>query len=335
MQQQPQQVDNINNDIVGGNEDEEEPQQPPERALPEEGVARGDDDDDGDDDDQAADVPPNGNVLDQLLGLPTISGMDDPRRMDISRQERQWALAIKNAIAQHPEIDNVSDFMCAQLALIEEDNVERALERAQTLQYFREEYKVVDNLEAGRHFLRAIVNIFPRHYLSIDYHAQTHSYVFIYDVTKFDLSVYGSTEKVRSWFCGSYFFLHAWNPDLYAVRKGITMLVECEGYSFSKVIGMDFKTHQKIWDELSGVYPQRFDQVKHFHTGVLFNVMASMVRRMLPVNMRSRFHVGCDFGARLDTLYLVPNEEEASQRFIARMEDSLVRRYANEKMFKL
>jgi len=50
-------------------------------------------------------------------------------RMVITSEERRNALAIKEAIASRSDIYSVSDFMCAQLAIMERTNTEAALDR--------------------------------------------------------------------------------------------------------------------------------------------------------------------------------------------------------------
>jgi len=95
------------------------------------------------------------------LSPPRVLGPSDPGRMEISAEERQRALDIRSAIANAAEIDPVSDFMCAQLALIDGDNIIKALERVLHLQYFREEYGILDTAEDGRRHLMRLVDLFP------------------------------------------------------------------------------------------------------------------------------------------------------------------------------
>ena len=51
--------------------------------------------------------------------------------------------------------------------------------------------------------------------------------------------------------------------------------------------------------------------------------------------MRDRFKTGMRYEGRLDSVFLVPTPEAATQRLLKVMQDNLKRRYENEKMFSL
>ncbi|CAB9529756.1 hypothetical protein (Partial), partial [Seminavis robusta] len=71
----------------------------------------------------------------------------DPRRMELTPLELVQSLEIKAAIHLSPEMDQIKDFDCAQLAIVDGDNRAKALERVQHFQIFREEYELKDTLE--------------------------------------------------------------------------------------------------------------------------------------------------------------------------------------------
>jgi hypothetical protein len=88
-----------------------------------------------------------------------------------------------------------------------------------------------------------------------------------------------------------------------------------------------------VWHELAAVYPFRLNKLKYFNSGSAWNVAISMVKPFLPKELS--VEVGCQFEAGLDTLYFVPSLQEASFRLLGRVEDTLRRRYANERTFRL
>ena len=98
-------------------------------------------------------------------------GMDpmDPSRMVLTPEERQWALSIKAAIVGDPEVDNLSDFEYAQLALMDHGDVEAAVERARHMQTFKHEYGITDTLEQSRQLLPKLVKLLPGMPLSLSY----------------------------------------------------------------------------------------------------------------------------------------------------------------------
>ena len=49
----------------------------------------------------------------------------DVSRITLTEEETRWAKAIKTAIEEDPEVDNLNDFLYAQIALIDKDDIER------------------------------------------------------------------------------------------------------------------------------------------------------------------------------------------------------------------
>jgi len=151
-------------------------------------------------------------------------------RMHLTKEERLWAIDIKDVIEAEAELDNLSDFMYAQLALIERDNVEAALERAFTMQAFREEYKITDTFQDGRLFLKNLVDLFPGVYMSLSYNQRDGNYVMAIDLAKFDMQGIATPEGVATWLGGGYYFFHCCCPDFESIRRGWCALFETEGY---------------------------------------------------------------------------------------------------------
>jgi hypothetical protein len=96
----------------------------------------------------------------------------------------------------------------------------------------------------------------------------------------------------------------------------------------------DFKVIQNLFSQLLRFYPCSAE-VRHYHTGVAYNVFVSMLRACLPEKNRNSLVTGCTFDGRLDTFYLVPDVATANQRFLARLKETLRCRYLNEKVFSL
>ena len=103
--------------------------------------------------------------------------LDDPARMELTRQEHQWALAVKEAIKQDEDLEPISDFWCAQLAIKDEGNVAAALDRAHHLQGFRQEYGIKETTESGLHVMTNFVKLLPGFHLALSYCADTDNYV--------------------------------------------------------------------------------------------------------------------------------------------------------------
>lgn len=255
----------------------------------------------------------------------------NPRRMIITYEERELALDIKEAIKADPEISNLSDFMYAHLALVVKDNVAEALRRAEQLQGFREEYGILDNAKEGNACFKKFVQQHPRQLLNFSFNSGR--YILIHDMVEFDSTCIKTHDQMQIFMTGSYYLLQALVPDLEAIRRGPMALVECEGFSFSKK--KSFKVFETMFSELMSVYPT-WGEIKHFNSPVFFNIMASMLRRFLPLEMKDKFHTGCQFeGGRLDTVYLMPTADIATDRIRIALAEALRIRYLSQTTFSL
>lgn len=96
----------------------------------------------------------------------------------------------------------------------------------------------------------------------------------------------------------------------------------------------DFKLIKNHFSQLLSVYPF-CGELKHYHTGVAYNLLVSMLRPLLPERLRKSLTTGMFFDGRLDTYYLVPDVATATQRILARLTETLRRRCENEKAFSL
>ncbi|CAB9515159.1 expressed unknown protein [Seminavis robusta] len=250
-------------------------------------------------------------------------GPHDANRMMLSDQERQWSIAIKEAIQEDPELAPISDFNCAQLGLIEKDNIEGALERARQMQAFREEYRIADDEESGVKAVADWMELFPGMVLSVSYSRLEGVYVLVLDDTKFYARNLDDNPKgVPIWFCGNYYVYQAILPDFQSIRKGLIFCVEAGGFDWKVNFGLT--VFRRFWTELAAYYPYHFKEIKVFHGGMFVNMMVSMVRQVVPKRIHEKFQLGTVSGlGRLDQLYLVPNLEAANQRTLRRVQECL------------
>jgi hypothetical protein len=258
----------------------------------------------------------------------------DPRRMELSQQERDLAIKIKNAIARTKDMEQVSDFMCAQLALIDGDNAEVTLCRVHHLQCLKEEYRILDTLQDGKRFLVEYIDLFPNLFLCLSYCKESGQYILIGDNTKVDSSRLNSEERIHSCMGGAYYMCQMLCPDFEAIRCGTSLVFENEGYVWKSDMKL-LKELKRLWTEVLSEYPLAVRRIKYFHTGMAMNILVAMAKSMLPESLRRNVETGCSAGCRLDTLYLVPTLEAANQRLLSRMAETLQRRYDNEHVFRL
>ncbi|CAB9505685.1 expressed unknown protein [Seminavis robusta] len=335
--QEPNQVQADDNEAARRNEEEAvaENQGAPVQPAPEGGNNDDDEasidslddyDDEDDDEDEEAPIP----------AVIQSHSPDGPERMALTEQERTWALAIKQACLDDPDLDPRNDFFYAQLALVDHGNVASAVERAQQMQYFRQEYGLVEeNAEMAARTCREFVKMLPKFWLNFSYNSRDGNYVLAVDCTHFYVrKIKESQGTINTWMRATYLMCQAECPDLKAIRQGVIILAETDGFDWKTNFGLE--VFKKFWVELCAVYPYKHSQIKNFHTGVLYNLLLSMTRRFVPKEIHERFQMGClcELG-RLDALYLNPTVEAANEKLLAFTDHTLRRRYANEAAFTL
>ncbi|CAB9512231.1 expressed unknown protein [Seminavis robusta] len=278
-------------------------------------------------DDDCSDFP--------LVGAPGQYLYED--RMKLTEQERRWARAVKRAAAEEGDLKPLSDLWYCQFGIIDRDNVERSLDRIRTMQAFREEYDFVDSWEAGVEFVRELVSVMPRYWLALNYNPRDGNYVLALDVARFYAKILqAQPELVRIWIVATHFVTHAQSPDFKAIRKGGILLMENEGFDFKRNFGFSYM--KKVYSEVTGVYPFKFDQVKNFNTGVLFNIILSMLRGIASNEHSRKLQRGCrtaDGVDRLDEFYLSSGLQVANDKLIQSVKASLQWRFYCQSKFSL
>ena len=272
-------------------------------------------------------------------------------RLQLSPEEREWALDIKDMIEMTPEANfSLPDFCCAHWALVLQEDVAGAVRRAIRLQEFREEYDIRDTAQQGRQLIKNYMDLFPGAVLHLDLDTsigessrpggpedpgrqELGSMVFIHDAVKFDSAKLDSEQKMRTFMGASYYMQQAYFMDCEAVRRGITVLGEYEGSGYANK--KDLKVVSRMFSELMSVYPIN-GRTRNYRTGVLATVMSSILRKIMPEHLRGDYLCGCKSeGGRFDTIYLTPDIETASRRVLNSFTFFLEWRYESEQNFTL
>ena len=283
--------------------------------------------------DDASDSDEGGeHAAEDLLSL--ILPRDDPHRMRLTEEEWHRALDIRAAIEATPDLDNISDFMCAQYSICcgTDNTMAHILERITTLQAFREEYGVLDTYEDGCLYLKEIHALAPGKDLDFSFSECEGTYVFCHDTTKLDSTQFTTLKKLRAFMAYTYYMSASWNPDMDSIRKGIICISDCEAWDWRKK--QDFKVFQKFFKEFLAVYPFN-GECRCYNTGLIANIMISLLRRVLPDEIRDTLKTGYKTDQALHTYYFIPNRESANHRMFTKMAATLKKRFENEKSFNL
>ena len=284
-------------------------------------------------------------------------GAYDNGRMVLGATEKDWALQIRAAVESHPEIDTISDFMCAQFAIVtlgEQLNnlgqpptpdppLDDILERIQGLQSLREEFSIHETYPQGCQVMRKIIcDLLPGWFIAMEYLPEKGQYLRVVGLTSFDMSLFSQSEKVRLWHAAIYYINHCHTPDLEAARQGFVQCIECQGYEWRNPNMFHIKAFQEAAPSFV-LYPIHCSQTVHYNTGMFVKLLATMARRLLPKRMTESFEFeasGCGEGdtghnSTLMDIFAQPTMADANQRLCLRLEDALQRRYDNEANFSL
>ena len=93
-------------------------------------------------------------------------------------------------------------------------------------------------------------------------------------LSRFDIGILSNPLKASDFLAGFYYADHPAACDFEAIRKGLIVMVECEGYEWKSRNMFNLKAF-RTYSELGGVYPQHFMSTTLFHPGVFSNLLLS------------------------------------------------------------
>jgi CRAL/TRIO domain len=263
-----------------------------------------------------------------------LAGPIDSSRLELSQAERDWARQVKQAIMNDPELDVLSDFLCAQIALVEWESrsLENALNRAKSYLAFKQEFDILDTFEQGKDALEYFIRRHPGYVLHFFLGER---YTVVWDITKFDITCLDTPRETQKIMMGGHYMNHSFSPDLAAIRKGLLWIFECEGFMWKAPRMMNSRVFRIWFQDLASNYPYKLHQVVFQNAGVLVNTLVSSARGYLPSAIHSKFQFGSRHETRMDTVCLVPSLEAALDRLVRELTESLRRRFEAEKTFRL
>ncbi|CAB9522360.1 expressed unknown protein [Seminavis robusta] len=264
-------------------------------------------------------------------------------RMRLRGEERQWARAIKAAIEAEPDLQSLpSDFDYAQLACVDLDDVEEAVARTRRMQYFQQELEIEDSLESGLRFIREAVRLFPGFFLgmSFTYARGGGHYTMAVNTNALNNGRLSNADGAarKTLMTALYHCLHALNPDFESTVQGIVILVECDHFDWNQHGNLAALRHiqSEVGVAVIKHYPTEWHQVRLFNTGMVFNMIMSLMRPFLPLALRGRVRLGCSSAlGNLENIFVHPNLEASNERFLMFFEDCLHRRYSKVASFSL
>jgi hypothetical protein len=266
-------------------------------------------------------------------GLPLPpSNPDLVKLFRLSDEERRWALTLKAAVESSEELENLADLQYVQFALANHGDLHKMLERVQGLQDFRHEYNIHNTLEDGMSVITAFTKAHPYCLLSVAFDDVTENYGMVYDRTRIRFDHVSTEEEWRTFLGCPYYLFTMLCPDPHSMRNGIFLIGENDGFQRSQ---FSFDKIRTAWDHFLAHFPVFFRSIKFFHTNVVANLAYSMLKPFMRRDITDRIVVGCQFGANISSLYLMPDPDMAVYRALGRMDMFLTTRYQNEAKFSL
>ena len=186
-------------------------------------------------------------------------------RMAITSNHRNLAVLIKDTIEADPEIDNLPDFWYAQLALVNGDDVDAALEQAASMQYLREEYGIRDTMTDAKKVIWDFLHLYEDWLQSFCYIPNLDSMFVVIDLAACDGKAYDRPNGWKTALAGQYYLRQAVNPDLVCVQNGASTIFECRGFEWAKTGGIS--AWIRMSKEVFGPYPQLTRNMTFYHTG--------------------------------------------------------------------
>lgn len=270
--------------------------------------------------------------------------------MVITDTELGWALALKIAVTENDELDNLCDMEYAHHAIIAQGNLQEALTRVERMQIFRQHYKVDNSLEQGLYFIQELMKQQPGFLMNIDIDLVRQESLNVFDCGCFQPNValdttaspeIGIRDNWKIFACAAYYVKYTSQPTLAVIRNGLLELADFGEYGWKN---FSTETNQRLMDEVISYYPMKWNGLLMYNTVPAANVIMSMCKPLMGDSMRNALRLGCQFvesdgshncNRRLREFYLQPNQEEAEANLLERARLLLSTRCHNETTFRL
>lgn len=259
---------------------------------------------------------------------------------DLDDFELEWAWEIKDAIRDHEDLKDITDYEVAQLAIVTlgQEDISSVLERVFTLQCLKDEYNLNETPEEAVELMRGLTCVQqPGHILAFDLAPNGKSYIGVFDFAKNKPS---AVDLPKDWriYMGAYFYLlSAACANLACVREGFVSIVECDGMSYKT---FSHKMQQRWSQELGMHYPIQTKESLWVNTPLVANVMCAFVKPWMNSRKQrwEKIRLGCKmdwFEGRMDQLMNVPTPKAAQEKLLHNLHQALTERYHRYRTYSL
>lgn len=217
----------------------------------------------------------------------TSDGVNN-KNMHATEQELKWAVAIKEAAKDDPDIhtDVLSDLEYLQHAIVAKNCVDAALCRIKRLAAFKERYGIQrdGSLEEGLRDLAAFSSAHPGVLLAVT--ALTdEQHLVCFSLAKFCMRNLRTSESLAITMRGFYYVLQACHYNIAAMRVGLICVMDGKQFGWKN---FNFRVEEHVTSLFAKVYPVRVNQVVMLNANLALRVFFSVFKLFLPKKMVQR-----------------------------------------------
>lgn len=277
------------------------------------------------------------------------SSSSEEESMTLEPDELDLALELKRAVEERDDLRPLSDFMYAHHAIGAMGCLDTALTRIEGLQHFYEEYGIDESVTQGVEAVQQYLELHPTSILQLNnVHSEeenSRSVAIAWDLGKvvpekvFKMDKEMQTD--RHWKIharGTFYANLATFPNLESMRNGSVVLIEGSTFGWEN---FNTKCERRLQEEFFLHYPGYPRKVLLYHTNLVINTLAGVVKSVLPKHIKDTFQLGCtiegyeEANVTLRDLFLQPSPEVAQVNLLCELQNLLEERIKNEKAFRL
>ena len=216
--------------------------------------------------------------------------------MELSNEEREWAVAIKEAMIKEDEAlaKTISDFEYVHHAIIAKGKPDKAIKRIQRLDKFRKEHDIpIDANKCSADEAMTMIQAFeaksPGMFLSFGKDsAGSHGYLSTWDYASFLPANYQEATDWKNCFAAFYYVFDAMHPDFDAIRSGIIMLADAEGLGWRN---FSLEMEKQAAHLYQDAYPIRIQNITMLHSPTVFKAIYALCKPFLKKKVKDVIHL--------------------------------------------
>ena len=215
-----------------------------------------------------------------------------PDNIDPTPQELEWAVAIKRAAAQDPEVNTAAmmDLEFLQHGIIAKSNVDKALKRIKRMQQLKERYgiKLDGSVEDGIRDVQAFSAAHPRFGLCWQ-PLEDHTHVVCSDYQHFRADRMHSEEGFAMMMRCFFYMMQMCQPHAAAMRAGLVFLMDTQHMGRRN---FSWQVEERMSTVIFNAYPARVQKVAILNPSWIMRTIFAFCMRVLSPKARNT-HVFC------------------------------------------